>query len=139
MKFSDLKFKTIEINGETLSYSRTTLDNGFTVSIAKESDNNFYNAAIVKDDSMVVTEVHDRTDLFIVGTDYTFDLVDARKVTTFLKQVEKLTSESEFTDIKIEPTEDERATLLIGNRHPATDKILKIIQKITPMKLTKEK
>ena len=129
MKFSDLKFNTIEINGETLKYARTTLPNGFSVSFAKEENVDYYNAAIIKNDTMVITEIHGRTDMFIVGDDYTFDLVDARKITTFLKNVEKLTSESDFTDVRIE---DEM--LYIGTKYPASDKILKIVEKITPLK-----
>ena len=139
MKFSDLKFKTINVNGETLSYVRESLSNGFIVSIVKENDYNFYNAAIIKDESMVVTEVHSRTDLFIIGNDYTFDLPDARKVTTFLKHVEKLTEVSEYTDVKVEPRDNGTSTLLIGSKHPASEKILNIIQKITPMDLKEEK
>lgn len=139
MKFSDLKFETINVNGETLDYVRETLSNGYVISIVKENEHNFYNAAIVKDESMVVTEVHGRTDLFIVGTDYTFDLPDARKITTFLKNVEKLSNTSDYTDIKIEPKDDGTSTLIIGSKHPASEKILNIIQKITPMNLREEK
>lgn len=129
MKFSDLKFNTIEINGETLKYARTTLPNGFSVSFAKEENVDSYNAAIIKNDTMVITEIHGRTDMFIVGGDYTFDLVDARKITTFLKNVEKLTSESDFTDVSIEDD-----MLYIGRIYPISDKLLNLVKKITPFK-----
>jgi hypothetical protein len=127
MKFSDLKFKSIKVNGETLKYVRVNLENGFVVSIAKKEDNDFYNAAIIKDGAMIITEVHDRTDMFIVGTDYTFDLIDNRKVTTFLKNVEKLNDSSEFSDVEIV-----NGALYIGKKHPSNEKILNVIKKITP-------
>ena len=132
MKFDDLTFTNHTFLGEEFIMAKHTFDNGFTISIIKElnNENNFYNAAIVRDESVVITELHDKTKTFIVGTDFTFDLLDKRKVTTFLKNVESLTNDAPFTDAYM----DESQQMIVGKKYPASETLLKIINKITPLK-----
>ena len=132
MRFDDLKFTSHTFAGEELIMARHAFDNGFNVSIIKElnNDSNYYNAAIVKNDSVVITEIHDKSKTFIIGSDYTFDLVDKRKVTTFLKNVESLDKDAPFADVYM----DESQQMIVGKNYPANDILLKIINKITPLK-----
>jgi hypothetical protein len=112
--------------------TKHTFPNGFMVSIIKETDSesDVYNAAIVKEDTVVITELHGKTETFIIGSDFTFDLTDKRKITTFLKNVESLSDEAPFADVYM----DENEQMVIGKKHPTTEKLLKIINKITPLK-----
>lgn len=134
MRCDDLNFKTITFNGEAVQIARHTFSNGFTVSVIKEINENNeetpYNAAIIKDGSMVVTEVHAKTKTFIVGNDFTFDLTDKRKVTFFLKNVDNLYPGDDYTDVHM----DEHGSLIVGEKHPASEKLFQIINKITPLK-----
>lgn len=129
MNCKDLNFKPIEYNGTTVHAARHTFANGFTVSVITEEDNDgIFNAAIVKNDTMVVTKVHSKTKNFIVRNDYTFDLTDKLKVTSFLKNVEKLRQDDDFADVTV----DENNNVIIGKKYPASKELLKIIKKITP-------
>ena len=88
MTCDELNFKPIEYNGETVYVARHTFTNGFTVSIILEdNDDAIFNAAILRDDVIVITEIHNKAKTFIVGNDYTFDLTDKRKVTFFISVV----------------------------------------------------
>ena len=132
MKFNDLKFSNLTYGGESLLMAKHTFPNGFMVSIIKETDSesDVYNAAIVKEDTVVITELHGKTETFIIGSDFTFDLIDKRKITTFLKNVESLSDEAPFADVYM----DENEQMVIGKKHPTSEKLLKIINKITPLK-----
>lgn len=129
MTCNDLNFKPIEYNGTTVYVARHTFTNGFTVSVITEEDNEgIFNAAIIKNDTMVVTKIHSKTKNFIVCNDYTFDLTDKRKVTFFLKNVDNLYPGDDFADVAI----DENSRVIIGKKYPASKELLKIIKKITP-------
>lgn len=133
MRCDELNFKTIVYDGQPLEIARHTFTNGFTVSVIREYNEEtdevgLYNAAIVRDGSMVITEVHAKTKPFIVGSDYTFDLADKRKVTFFLKNVDNLYPGDDYTDVHM----DENGQMVIGEKHPASKELLKIIKKITP-------
>lgn len=129
MKFDDLKFTEHQIGENKFKMAKEFFDNGFTVSIIKEEDHDYYNGAIVRDGSVVITEIHKNTDIFIIGRDYTFDLINKRKVTTFLKQVEKLSNDSDFCDISFNENGE---MVYYGKEKPCSEEILKIIKKITP-------
>ena len=129
MTCNDLNFIPFDYNGTTVHAARHTFANGFTVSVITEEDNDgIFNAAIVKNDTMVVTKIHSKTKNFIVRNDYTFDLTDKLKVTSFLKSVEKLRQDDDFADVTI----DENNNVIIGKKYPASKELLKIIKKITP-------
>ena len=136
MRCDELNFKTITYGGESLLMARHTFTNGFTVSVIKELEDEDgepkpFNAAIIKEDNVVITPVHCKCKNFIIGNDYTFDLVDKRQVTFLLKNVDTLYPGDDFTDVFI----NENGHMVIGKKHPTNNKeILKIIDKITPYK-----